>query len=172
MRNRAFAVARALFAIFASRADLILATLALRRQLTVIRWHREGVRRYWRWRSRRRAGQPTATPDNRALGRRMAAEDPTRGAPRVHGEIQKLGLELSECTVSRHMPQRPTDPDARQRWRTFLANRREVVAAISSTTSSSSTISLDQPIVKASSWSACAFCGRRTAAISVSRWAR
>jgi transposase InsO family protein len=51
-------------------------------------------------------------------------------SPRIHGEIQKLGLEVSERTVSRYMPRRPANPDERQRWRTFLANHREVIAAI------------------------------------------
>ncbi len=60
----------------------------------------------------------------------MAAENPTWGAPRIHGEIQKLGLEVSERTVSRSMPRRPAHPDARQRWRTCLANHREVITAM------------------------------------------
>ncbi len=60
----------------------------------------------------------------------MVAENPAWGAPRIHGEIQKLGLEVSECTVSRTMPRRRANPDERQRWRTFLANHREVIAAI------------------------------------------
>ncbi len=97
---------------------------------TVIRWHREGFRRYWRWTSRRGAGRPNTTAEIRALVHRMAAENPTWGAPRIHGEIQKLGLEVSERTVSRSMPRRPALPDARQRWRTFLANHREIIAAI------------------------------------------
>ena len=97
---------------------------------TVIRWHREGFRRYWRWTTRPRAGRPSTTAEIRALVRRMAAENPTWGAARIHGEILKLGLEVSERTVSRFMPRRPTDPDARRRWRTFLANHREGIAAI------------------------------------------
>jgi len=105
-------------------------TLAIVQPETVIRWHREGFRRYWRWKSRRRAGRPSTTAEIRALVRRMAAENPTWGAPRIHGEIQKLGLKVSERTVSRSMPRRPTHPDERQRWRTFLANHREVIAAI------------------------------------------
>ena len=105
-------------------------TLAIVQPETVIRWHREGFGRYWRWTSRRRAGRPSTGADIRALVRRVAAENPTWGAPRIHGEIQKLGLEVSERTVSRYMPRRPADPDARQRWRTFLANHREVIAAI------------------------------------------
>jgi transposase InsO family protein len=60
----------------------------------------------------------------------MAAENPTWGAPRVQGEFLMLGIEVSERTVSRFMPKRPTDPDARQRWRTFLQNHRGGIAAM------------------------------------------
>ncbi len=60
----------------------------------------------------------------------MAGENPTWGAPRIHGEIQKLGLEVSERTVSRTMPRRPAHPDEPQRWRTLLANHHEVITAI------------------------------------------
>ena len=60
----------------------------------------------------------------------MALENPTWGAPRIHVEIRKLGLEVSERTVSRYMRRRPAHPDARQRWRTFLANHREAIAAM------------------------------------------
>jgi hypothetical protein len=105
-------------------------TLAIVQPEAVIRWHREGFRRYWRWKSRRRAGRPSTTAEIRALVRRMAAENPTWGAPRIHGEIQKLGLEGSERTVSRYMPRRPTDSAARQRWQAFLSNHREAIAAI------------------------------------------
>ncbi len=97
---------------------------------TVLRRHREGFRRYWRWKSRRRAGRSSTTAEIRALIRRMAAENPSWGALHVHGEIQKPGLEVSERTVSRCMPRRPVDPAARQRWQTFLSNHREVIAAI------------------------------------------
>ena len=105
-------------------------TLAIVQPETVIRWHREGFRRYWRWKSRRRAGRPSTTAEIRALVRRMAAENPTWGAPRIHGEVLKLGLEVSERTVSRYMPWCPVDPEASQRWQTFLSNHREVIAAI------------------------------------------
>jgi transposase InsO family protein len=60
----------------------------------------------------------------------MAAENPTWGAPRIHGEVLKLGLEVSERTVSRTMSRRPAHPEERQRWRTFLANHRKVIAAV------------------------------------------
>ncbi|MCU0230360.1 MAG: helix-turn-helix domain-containing protein, partial [Acidobacteria bacterium] len=68
---------------------------------TVFRWHREGFGRYWRWTSRRHAGRPSTTAEIRALVHRMALENPSWGAPRIHGEIQKLGLVVSERTVSR-----------------------------------------------------------------------
>jgi transposase InsO family protein len=60
----------------------------------------------------------------------MATENPTWGAPRIHGEILMLGFDVSERTVSRWMPRRPADPEARQRWRNFLRNHREVLAAM------------------------------------------
>ena len=62
--------------------------------------------------------------------RRIAAENPTWGAPRIHGEVLMLGFDVSERTVSRLMPRRPPDPEARQRWRNFLRNHREVLAAM------------------------------------------
>ena len=81
---------------------------------TVICRHREGFRRYWRWKSRRRAGRPSTGVDIRALVHRMAAENPAWGPPLIHAEIQKLGLEVSERTVSHYMPRRPANPDERQ----------------------------------------------------------
>jgi len=62
----------------------------------------------------------------------MAAENPTWGAPRVHGELLMLGFDVSERTVSRMMPRQPHDPEARPRWRNFLRNHREVLAAMDS----------------------------------------
>ena len=98
---------------------------------TVVRWHRQGFRKYWIWKSRRRAtGRPSTTAEIRAVVRRMANENPTWGAPRIHGELLMLGFDVSERTVSRMMPRRPPDPEARQRWRNFLRNHREVLAAM------------------------------------------
>ena len=98
---------------------------------TVVRWHRDGFRRYWRLKSRAKdPGRPSTKAEIRALIRRMAAENPTWGAPRIHGELLMLGIEVSERTVSRYMLKRPADPEARQRWRTFLRNHREVLAAM------------------------------------------
>jgi putative transposase len=88
---------------------------------TVVRWHREWLRRRWHRRSRpRRQGRPSVDQDIRTLVGEMATANPLWGAPRIHGELQKLGLGVSERTVSRLMPRRRRPPS--QTWRTFLAN--------------------------------------------------
>ena len=99
---------------------------------TVVRWHRDGFRRYWARLSRRsqHPGRPLINTQIRSLVHRMAFENPSWGAPRIHGELQMLGFDLSERTVSRYMPRRPARPDAIQRWRTFLRNHREAIAAM------------------------------------------
>lgn len=99
---------------------------------TVIAWHRAGFRLFWRWRSRprRKVGRPETSSEVRGLIRRMASENPTWGAPRIHGELQKLGVRISERTVARHLPRHPRDPRREQQWRSFLANHREVIAAM------------------------------------------
>lgn len=96
---------------------------------TVVRWHRTGFRRYWRWRSRRRAGRPRVNRVIRELIRVMA-RDNQWGVPRIHAELAKLGFEVSERTVSRYLPKSPTTPDALGRWKVFLNNHREVLAAM------------------------------------------
>ena len=98
---------------------------------TVLRWHRAGFRRYWTWLSRhRRRGRPSIDGEVRALIRRMATENPTWGAPRIHGELRMLGFAVSERTVSRYMPRRRPRPDAVQRWLVFLRNHRDAVGAM------------------------------------------
>jgi len=99
---------------------------------TVVAWHRRGFRRYWHRLSRPapRAGRPRVTRELRELIRRLVLANPTWGAPRVHGELRMLGFAVSERTVSRYLPKRPADPDLVARWRTFLRNHREVLAAM------------------------------------------
>jgi hypothetical protein len=98
---------------------------------TVVRWHRAGFRLYWNWLSRRgRRGRPRPDAELRALVRRLATENPTWGAPRVHGELRMLGFEVSERTVSRLMPRRAPNPESAQRWMTFLRNHRDAIAAM------------------------------------------
>ena len=96
--------------------------LVLVRPATVIRWHREGFRRYWWHRSRPRPGRPRLTATIGTLIRHMARANPLWGAPRIHGELLALGLNVSERTVSRYRPRERRPPS--QTWRTFLANHR------------------------------------------------
>ncbi len=96
---------------------------------TVVRWHRAGFRLYWRLRSC--GGGRKVEGDIYELVRRMARENPSWGAPRIHGELLKLGFEISERTVSRYLARRPRRPDdSTQKWLAFLRNHREAIAAL------------------------------------------
>ena len=98
---------------------------------TVVRWHRKGFRLYWRYRSRSRlVGRPLTALDVRRAINTMASENPTWGAPRIHGELLKLGLEISERTVSRYLSRSPRNGRATQLWRNFLRNHREAIAGM------------------------------------------
>src|SRR5712692_7890239 len=95
---------------------------------TVIAWHRRGFRLWWTWKSRCRLGRPTVPADVRTLIRRMAQANPRWGAPRMHGELLKLGIDLCQATVAKYMG-RPRQPSS-QTWRTFLQNHiGQIVAA-------------------------------------------
>ena len=88
---------------------------------TVIRWHRQGFRAFWTWKSRGgRTGRPPVGSELAGLVRTMALANPLWGAPRIHGELLKLGFDISQRTVARLMPRRPKPPS--QTWRTFLQN--------------------------------------------------
>jgi putative transposase len=87
---------------------------------TVVAWHRKGFRLFWTWKSRRRAGRPTVPPDVGTLIRTMSNANPLWGAPRVHGELLKLGIAIGETSVSKYMVRRQKPPS--QTWRTFLEN--------------------------------------------------
>ena len=99
---------------------------------TVVSWHRAGFRLYWKWlsRAKRVSGRKPVSREVRVLIFRMAAENPTWGAPRIHGELLKLGFDLSEPTVSRWLRRAPKNPEVGQRWLTFLRNHREAIAAM------------------------------------------
>jgi DNA-directed RNA polymerase specialized sigma54-like protein len=77
--------------------------LVVVKRQTVVGWHRTGFRLFWRWRSRARGGRPKSTAEIRALIRRLAQENPSWGAPKIHGELQKLGFVISERTVARYL---------------------------------------------------------------------
>ena len=72
--------------------------LAIVRPDTVIRWHRTGFKLYWRWKSRRRCGRPIIPLEVRDLVRQMSIENPLWGAPRIHGELLKLGIDVSQTS--------------------------------------------------------------------------
>jgi transposase InsO family protein len=137
------AVLLALFAtirdLVRSRADLEVELLALRHQVlvlrrqhgrrrvlvvkpeTVIAWHRRGFRLFWRWKSRGRPpGRPAVPREVIDLIETMYEANPTWGAPRIHGELLKLGIHVAQSTVSKYLPQSPRPPS--QGWRTFLHN--------------------------------------------------
>jgi putative transposase len=94
---------------------------------TVIHWHKKGFRRYWTRKSRRK-GRPQLDVEIRKLIRRISVANPLWGAPRIHGELLKLGLSVSEATVSKYMTRHRRPPS--QSWRTFLANHASDIAAI------------------------------------------
>ena len=95
--------------------------LVIVRPETVIRWHRLGFRAFWRWRSRPwRPGRPRIDPELCDLICRMARENPSWGAPRIHGELLLLGFDVSERTISRYLKKAP-GPDAIARWKAFLS---------------------------------------------------
>jgi putative transposase len=88
---------------------------------TVIRWHRTGFSLFWTWKSRRNEpGRPAVAPEVRALIRRMSTANPLWGAPRIHGELQKLGIEISQAAVSKYVVRHRKPPS--QSWRIFLDN--------------------------------------------------
>ena len=103
--------------------------LQLVRPDTVVRWHRRGFARYWRWRSsRRRPGRPALAVDVRALIQQMHGANPRWGAPRVHGELRKLGLHIAQATVATYLARHRGTPPT-QTWRTFLTNHASQLAS-------------------------------------------
>src|SRR3984893_215149 len=105
----------------------ILRVLTIVRPETLVRWHRAGFRRYWHWKSRRRGGRPPVETELRALIRRISIENPLWGAPRIHGELLKLGFEVAQSSVAKYMVNRRGPPS--QGWGTFLQNHPPDIAA-------------------------------------------
>ena len=106
----------------------ILKVLTIIRPETLVRWHRAGFRRYWRWKSRRRGGRPPVETELRALIRRMSIANPLWGAPRIHGELLKLGFEVAQSSVAKYTVKRRVPPSLG--WRTFLHNHAPDTAAM------------------------------------------
>ncbi len=96
---------------------------------TLVGWHRKGFRLYWRWKSRHRpGGRPPVPLEVRDLIRRLSRENPLWGAPRVHGELRMLGIEVSQTAVAKYMVRRRGPPS--QNWRTFLRNHAKDLVSI------------------------------------------
>jgi transposase InsO family protein len=106
----------------------VLKAITIIRPETLVRWHRAGFRRYWCWKSHSLGGRPKIAADLRALIRRMSAENPLWGAPRIHGELLKLGFEVAQSSVAKYMVKRCGPPS--QTWRTFLRNHAPETAAM------------------------------------------
>jgi len=94
---------------------------------TVLAWHRRGFGLFWTWKSRQRTGRPGVPADIRALIREMSTVNPLWGAPRIHGELQKLGIPVSQSTVAKYMRRQRRPPS--QTWRTFLTNHANQIMA-------------------------------------------
>jgi transposase InsO family protein len=121
-------VDRLVFAWLYRLAPAVLDALKILKPQTVIRWHRAGFRAYWRWKSRPRGGRPTISADVRQLICEMSVANPLWGAPRIHGELLKLGIDIGQSTVAKYIVKRrrPSSPG----WRTFLRNHADAIASM------------------------------------------
>src|SRR5436190_23374156 len=119
---------RLVFAGLYRLAPGVLDALKIVRPETVIRWHRAGFRAYWRWKSRARGGRPKTPLEIRQLIREMSVANPLWGAPRIHGELLMLGIDIGQTTVAKYMV-RPRRPPS-QGWKTFLHNHADGIASM------------------------------------------
>src|SRR3979411_303583 len=106
----------------------VLNCLASVKPETVIKWHSAGFRSYWRWKSRRGGGRPTVPPKVRKLIREMSIANPLWGAPRIHGEVLKLGIDVGQTTVAKYMARGRRPPS--QGGKTFLHNHAGGIAQL------------------------------------------
>src|SRR5215469_7456661 len=119
---------RLIFAGLYGLAPKVLSALAIVRPETVIRWHRAGFRLYWRWKSKSRGGRPKLPVDIQALIRDISLANPLWGAPRIHGELLKLGITIGQTTVAKYMARNRRSPS--QGWKTFLRNHADGIASL------------------------------------------
>jgi hypothetical protein len=106
----------------------VLKVMMIIRPETLVRWHRAGFRRYWRWKSRSAGGRPPIHAELRALIWRMSVDNRLWGAPHIHGELLKLGFAVAQSTVAKYMAKRG-EPSG-QSWGTFLRNHMPHIAAM------------------------------------------
>jgi transposase InsO family protein len=129
-RRLAFSnVDRMVFAGLYRVAPGVLDALKILKPQTVIRWHRAGFRAYWHWKSRPRGGRPKTPEDIRQLIRDMSVANPLWGAPRIHGELLKLGINVGQTSVAKYMARKKRPPSS-QGWKTFLRNHADGIAAM------------------------------------------
>jgi transposase InsO family protein len=107
----------------------VLSAIKIIRPETLVRWHRAGFRRYWRWKFRHLGGRPRIDAELRALIRQMSIENMLWGAPRIRGELLKLGFAIAQSTVARYMAKPASDPSG-QRWGTVVCNDMPQIAAM------------------------------------------
>jgi hypothetical protein len=119
---------RLVFAGLYRLAPGVLDALKIVRPETVIRWHRAGFRAYWRWKSRPRSGRPKTRLEIRQLIREISLANPLWGAPRIHGELLKLGIDVGQTAVAKYMARGRRPPS--QGWKTFLHNHADGIASI------------------------------------------
>ena len=119
-RLRMFTFDRLLWVLLYRLWPRSLETMVLVKPATVIQWHRQGFRLFGRWRSR--SGRPSAEREIRDLIQQMSSAVPLWGAPRIHGELLKLGIEVSQATVAKYMVRRRGTPS--QHWRILAESRR------------------------------------------------
>jgi hypothetical protein len=125
-RPRLFAIDRLFWVCLYQLWPRCLDTMVLVKPATVVQWHRHGFRLFWRWRSR--SGRPSLDREVRDLIRQMNTANPLWGAPRIHGELLKLGNEISQATVAKYMVRRRGTPSPT--WRSFLRTQAAGIAAI------------------------------------------
>ena len=106
----------------------VLEALKIIRPETLMRWHRAGFRAYWRWKYRPRGGRPRTAAEIRYLIHVMSIANPLWGAPRIHGELLKLGIDVGQTTVAKYMARRRRPPS--QGWKTFLRNHADGIASM------------------------------------------
>src|SRR6266404_3734390 len=127
-RTRLTLIDRLIFVWLYRLRPSVLSAVVIVQPETVVRWHREGFRLYWRWKSRARGGRPRAPRNLSDLIREMSLANPLWGAPHIHGELLKLGIEVAQSPVARYMCRGPWPPS--QGWRTFLKNHIDGIATI------------------------------------------
>ena len=106
----------------------VLKAITIIRPETLVRWHRAGFCRYWSWKSRSLGGRPQIDEDLRVPIRQMSLDNPLWGAPRIHGELLKLGFEVAQSSIAKYMVKRCGPPS--QGWFTFLRNHAPDIAAM------------------------------------------